>query len=71
VTSSRIVRAIAGLAADMNLACIFDGIDTEEQLRALPSGVIGLGLRLGGPETIPTYDSSLTRLGGKSRRPST
>jgi chemotaxis family two-component system sensor kinase Cph1 len=70
-TSSRIVRAIAGLAADMNLACIFAGIDTEEQLSALPSGVIGLGLRLGGAATVPTYDSSLTRLGGKSRRPST
>jgi chemotaxis family two-component system sensor kinase Cph1 len=55
-TSVMIVRAIAGLAADMNLACIFAGIDTDEQLAALPAGVIGLGLRLGTPSTVPTYE---------------
>jgi predicted signal transduction protein with EAL and GGDEF domain len=58
-TSVMIVRAIAGLAADMDLACIFAGIDTDEQLGALPPGVIGLGLRLGAPSTAPIYDSTL------------
>jgi chemotaxis family two-component system sensor kinase Cph1 len=53
--SVTIVRAIAGLAADMNLACIFAGIDTDAQMRALPPGVIGLGLRLGAPTRVPTY----------------
>jgi predicted signal transduction protein with EAL and GGDEF domain len=56
-TSLTIVRAIAGLAADMDLACIFAGIDTAEQFDALPSGVIGLGLHLGAPSTVPTYGS--------------
>jgi EAL domain-containing protein (putative c-di-GMP-specific phosphodiesterase class I) len=56
-TSVMIVHAIAGLAADMNLACIFAGIDTDEQLAALPAGVIGLGLHLGAPSAVPTYTS--------------
>jgi predicted signal transduction protein with EAL and GGDEF domain len=55
-TNAMIVHGIAGLAADMGLACIFAGIDTDEQLGALPPGVIGLGLRLGAPSTVPTYD---------------
>jgi EAL domain-containing protein (putative c-di-GMP-specific phosphodiesterase class I) len=54
-TSAKIVHAVAGLAADMGLACFFAGIDTEDQLAALPSGVIAMGAQLGPATTTPTF----------------
>ena len=55
-TSLTIVRAVAGLAAEMNLACIVEGIETEEQLAALPAGVLGQGFLLGRPASTPRDD---------------
>ena len=55
-TSVTIVRAVAGLAADMNLACIVEGVETEPQLAALPAGVFGQGFLLGRPAAIPRDD---------------
>ena len=52
-TSVTIVRAVAGLAADMNLACIVEGVETEQQLAALPAGVLGQGFLLGRPTDAP------------------
>ena len=52
-TSVTIVRAVAGLAADMNLACIVEGVETEQQLAALPTGVLGQGFLLGRPTDAP------------------
>ncbi len=52
-TSATIVRAVAALAADMNLACIIEGVETEAQLAALPAGVLGQGFLLGRPTPTP------------------
>jgi diguanylate cyclase (GGDEF)-like protein len=51
--SASIVRAVAALAADLDLACIVEGIETIEQLVALPSGVQGQGFLLGRPHADP------------------
>lgn len=56
-TSIRIVRAVAGLAADLDLACVFDGIDSHEQFAALPVNTIGMGLLWGVPSTVPRFES--------------
>ena len=52
-TSAKIVRAVAGLAADLGLACIFAGIDRNEQLAVLPTGVLAYGAVLGCSSTTP------------------
>jgi EAL domain-containing protein (putative c-di-GMP-specific phosphodiesterase class I) len=39
--NAKIVRALAGLAVDLGLACVFAGIDKDEQLAGLPRGVFG------------------------------
>jgi predicted signal transduction protein with EAL and GGDEF domain/PAS domain-containing protein len=59
-TSGTIVRAVAALAADMGLGCTVEGIETEEQLTALPSGTLGQGYLLGRPTTEPHNDWSNT-----------
>jgi diguanylate cyclase (GGDEF)-like protein len=51
--SASIVRAVAALAADLDLACIVEGIETLEQLIALPPGVQGQGFLLGRPHADP------------------
>ena len=48
--SRKIVRAVAGLAADMDLACIVEGVETEAQKAALPAGVQVQGWLTGRPE---------------------
>ena len=64
-TSSTIVRAIAGLAADMSLTCVVEGVETDAQLRALPAGVHAQGLLLGRPMTAEqTLTLLRTRAGG-------
>ena len=55
-TSAKIVRAVAGLAADLGLACIFAGIDRNEQLAVLPTGVLAQGAVLGCSSTTPIDD---------------
>lgn len=47
--SCTIVRAVAGLAADMELTCVIEGIENQTQLQALPAGVQGQGFHLGRP----------------------
>ncbi len=54
--SATIVRAIAALAADMGLSCIVEGIETDQQLVALPAGVLGQGYLLGRPSAVPRND---------------
>jgi EAL domain-containing protein (putative c-di-GMP-specific phosphodiesterase class I) len=36
-TSATIIRATVGLATDLGLACIVEGVETRAQLAALPS----------------------------------
>lgn len=55
-----IVRAVAGLAADLQLECVVEGVETEQQRRALPSGVFFQGWLLGRP-ALPG-DTSLDAL---------
>ena len=55
-TSAKIVRALAGLAVELGLICIFSGIDRAEQLAALPSGVYAQGAVLGGLASTPRDD---------------
>ncbi|OZC84645.1 hypothetical protein CH254_19680 [Rhodococcus sp. 06-412-2C] len=52
-TSSSIVRAIINLARDLNLGCVVAGIETLDQLDALPSSVQGQGYLLGRPAKVP------------------
>jgi PAS domain S-box-containing protein len=48
-TSVSIVRAVAGLARDLGMTCVVEGIETPAQLQALPAGVQGQGFLLGRP----------------------
>jgi diguanylate cyclase (GGDEF)-like protein/PAS domain S-box-containing protein len=48
-TSKAIVQSVAGLARELSLSCVVEGIETVEQLQALPSGVQGQGYLLGRP----------------------
>ncbi|MGV8874292.1 MAG: putative bifunctional diguanylate cyclase/phosphodiesterase [Rhodococcus sp. (in: high G+C Gram-positive bacteria)] len=52
-TSSSIVRAIINLARDLRLGCVVEGIETLDQLDALPVSVQGQGYLLGRPAEIP------------------
>lgn len=48
--SRKIIRAVAGLAADMNLSCVAEGVETEAQEAALPDGVQVQGWLAGRPQ---------------------
>lgn len=50
VISSKIVMAVAGLAADLGLGCIVEGVETEHQRDALPPGVQLQGYLTGRPQ---------------------
>ena len=43
------MNAVAGLAADLELSCVVEGVETEEQRRALPEGVHLQGYLIGRP----------------------
>ena len=58
-TSCTIVRAVTGLARDLNLGCVVEGIETQEQLLALPAGVLGQGYLLGRPVDEVTFAAYL------------
>ncbi len=58
-TSMTIVRTIASLARDLGLSCVAEGIETDAQLLALPSGLIGQGWLLGRPVTAAEIDALL------------
>lgn len=55
-TSSNIVRAVAALAADMELTCIVEGVETAERLDALPRGVYVQGFFTGRPQHPDDFD---------------
>jgi predicted signal transduction protein with EAL and GGDEF domain len=55
-TSRKIVKAVAGLAADMGLICIVEGVETDEQRAALPVGVHLQGFLTGRPQPAATMD---------------
>jgi PAS domain S-box-containing protein len=59
-TSQTIVRAIAGLARDLDLTCVAEGIETDAQLLALPSGLAGQGYLLGRPAPAAEINARLT-----------
>ena len=49
-TNTAIVRSVAELARALDLVCIFEGVETQDQLEALPQGVLGQGFLLGRPQ---------------------
>ncbi|WP_372594241.1 EAL domain-containing protein [Actinotalea sp.] len=52
--SVSIVRAVRGLARDLEIECVVEGIETALQLAAVPDGVLGQGYLLGRP--MPAAD---------------
>ncbi|MBC7678156.1 MAG: EAL domain-containing protein, partial [Pseudorhodobacter sp.] len=72
-TCATIVKAVIGLAEDLGLACVVEGIETAEQLSALPPGVLGQGFLLGRPvsadraaELMPEWVAATTPTAGRS-----
>jgi PAS domain S-box-containing protein len=55
-TSRTIVNAIAGLAADLGLGCVVEGVETAEQLDALPNWVRVQGFFTGRPQPPDQLD---------------
>ncbi len=58
-TSSAIVQVVAALADQLGLDCVVEGIETDEQLLALPTGVLGQGFLLGRPVPAEDLDRAL------------
>lgn len=56
VTSTKIVYAVAGLAADLDLGCVVEGVETEAQRTALPYGVHLQGWLTGRPQPAEAVD---------------
>jgi len=56
IVSRKIVRAIAALAADLELLCTVEGVETAEQLGALPDDVRVQGWHTGKPLTAEALD---------------
>ncbi len=54
--SRKIVNAVAGLAADLELDCIVEGVETNAQRDALPSGVQLQGYLTGRPQQPDLLD---------------
>jgi len=52
-TCQTIVRAVIGLAADLHLTCIVEGVETDAQRAALPAGVQLQGWLIGRPSLEP------------------
>jgi diguanylate cyclase (GGDEF)-like protein/PAS domain S-box-containing protein len=63
-TSRAIVNAVAGLAADLGLTCIVEGVETEDQRAALPRGVHLQGWLIGHPSDADQLSDHLL---GRSR----
>jgi len=61
-TSTTIVNVISSLAEQLGLSCVVEGIETHEQLLALPPGVLGQGYLLGKPQAAAQIDQLLSGL---------
>ncbi len=57
--SSTIVRAVVGLARDLDLGCIVEGIETDEQRDAVPTGVSLQGYLLGRPDAATAAEETI------------
>ena len=62
--SVSIVRAVRGLARDLEIDCVVEGIETAEQLAAVPDGVTGQGYLLGRPRPCEQIRALLATDGG-------
>lgn len=60
--SATIVRAVAGLARDLSLRCVVEGVETAAQLDVLPSNVSVQGFLLGRPAAAE-HNDALIRAG--------
>ncbi len=58
-TCRKIVSAVAGLAADLDLSCVVEGVETAEQRKALPEGVQLQGYLTGRPQPPEVIDLNL------------
>jgi PAS domain S-box-containing protein len=56
-----IMRAVAALSRELGMACVAVGIETAEQLEALPEGVQGQGILLGRPLVASRFGEFLSR----------
>ncbi len=63
-TSRKIINAVAGLANDMGLDCIVEGVETEAQRDALPAGVYVQGWLTRRPQRPHELDLSALVAGG-------
>jgi EAL domain-containing protein (putative c-di-GMP-specific phosphodiesterase class I) len=54
--SRKIVMAVAGLAADLDMTCVVEGVETQEQLNALPPSVQLQGYLTGRPQPPEAID---------------
>ncbi len=54
--STKIVFAVAGLAADLEMGCVVEGVETEAQRTALPAGVHLQGWLTGRPQLAASVD---------------
>ena len=54
--STKIVFAVAGLAADLEMGCVVEGVETEVQRAALPAGVQLQGWLTGRPQPAGSLD---------------
>ncbi len=59
-TNAAILNAVAALADELDKTCIVEGIETQAQLEALPSGMMGQGYLLGKPVPYLVSDSPLS-----------
>lgn len=57
-TCRKIVNAVAGLAADLDLSCVVEGVEAAEQRSALPGGVQLHGYLTGRPQPPEVMDST-------------
>ncbi len=67
--SRKIVNAVAGLAADLGLACIVEGVETQAQRDCLPLGVQLQGWLTGPAEPAGTLDMVALSRQGNGRSP--
>ncbi len=58
-TCATIVRAVAGLARDLDLQCVVEGVETTQQFQVLPPGASVQGYLLGRPGTTAAGSAAI------------